>query len=90
LRTARVASEAWPVVQAMVEIGNPNSVTDAGVGALCLRAAVLGAVMNVRVNASGIKDKVFTEKLLGEANQLEQLADLKEKEIRALVNEKLK
>lgn len=90
LRTARVASEAWPVVQAMVEIGNPNSVTDAGVGALCLRAAVLGAVMNVRVNASGIKDKVFTEKLLSEANQLEQLADLKEKEIRALVNEKLK
>ena len=90
LRTARVASDAWPVVQAMVEIGNPNSVTDAGVGALCLRAAVLGAVMNVRVNASGIKDKVFTEKLLGEANQLEQLADLKEKEIRALVNEKLK
>jgi len=90
LRTAKVASDAWPVVHAMVDTGNPNSVTDAGVGALCLRAAVLGAVMNVRVNASGIKDKVFTEKLIAEAGQLEQLAELKEKEIRALVNEKIK
>lgn len=89
LRTAKVASEAWPVVHAMVDTGNPNSVTDAGVGALCLRAAILGAVMNVRVNASGIKDKAFTDKLVAEANQLEQLAELKEKEIRALVNEKM-
>jgi glutamate formiminotransferase / formiminotetrahydrofolate cyclodeaminase len=85
LLTARIASDAWPIVEAMVKEGNPNSVTDAGVGALCLRAAVLGAVMNVRINASGIKDKSFTETLLREAQQLEQFAELREKEIRALV-----
>jgi glutamate formiminotransferase/formiminotetrahydrofolate cyclodeaminase len=85
LLTARIASDAWPIVEAMVKDGNPNSVTDAGVGALCLRAAVLGAVMNVRINASGIKDKSFTETLLREAQQLEQFAELREKEIRALV-----
>jgi formiminotetrahydrofolate cyclodeaminase len=46
----------------MIEIGNPNSVTDAGVGALAIRTAVLGACYNVRVNAGGITDKAFTEK----------------------------
>jgi glutamate formiminotransferase / formiminotetrahydrofolate cyclodeaminase len=89
LITARTASEAWPIVEAMVKEGNPNSITDAGVGALCIRAAVLGAVMNVRINAAGIKDKSFTETLLSEAQQLEQFAELREKEIRALVHEKM-
>lgn len=89
LRTARVAYQSLEVMKAMVEHGNPNSVTDAGVGALCARTAVLGAVMNVRINASGIKDKVFTDKLMAEAQQLETAAEQLEREIRDAVAKKM-
>lgn len=89
LRTARVAFNAFEVCEAMIEIGNPNSVTDAGVGALAIRTAVLGACYNVRVNAGGISDKVFTEKLMTEAAELEKLTDAKDAHLRKLVLEKL-
>ena len=69
----------------MVNEGNPNSVTDAGVGALCIRAAVLGAVMNVKINAAGIKDKEFTTSLIEKAKQLEDLATKMEARIREKV-----
>jgi glutamate formiminotransferase/formiminotetrahydrofolate cyclodeaminase len=78
------------VMERMVEIGNPNSVTDAGVGAMCARTAVLGAVMNVRINASGIKDKSFSDALLAKADNLEKNAETKEAVIRAMVAEKMK
>jgi glutamate formiminotransferase/formiminotetrahydrofolate cyclodeaminase len=51
------------VIKAMAETGNPNSVSDAGVGALCARAAVMGAFMNVRINAAGYSDKDLWKKL---------------------------
>jgi glutamate formiminotransferase/formiminotetrahydrofolate cyclodeaminase len=70
-------------------MGNPNSVTDAGVGALAIRTAVLGACYNVRVNAGGISDKAFTGKLMSEAAELEQLTDAKDSELRAKVLAKL-
>jgi glutamate formiminotransferase/formiminotetrahydrofolate cyclodeaminase len=78
------------VMEKMVEIGNPNSVTDAGVGALCARTAVLGAVMNVRINASGIKDKTFTDALLAKADEIEKQTEEKEGAIRAMVAAKMK
>ncbi len=81
-RTAELALESMQVMQRMVEIGNPNSITDAGVGILCARAAVLGAVMNVRINAGGIKDKSFTEPLLAKATQLEEKAEKIEADVR--------
>jgi glutamate formiminotransferase/formiminotetrahydrofolate cyclodeaminase len=84
-RTAELALESMQVMQRMVEIGNPNSITDAGVGVLCARAAVLGAVMNVRINAGGIKDKSFTEPLLAKAKQLEQKAEAIEAEVRGRI-----
>jgi glutamate formiminotransferase/formiminotetrahydrofolate cyclodeaminase len=89
LRTAQVAFESLQVMKAMVEQGNPNSVTDAGVGAMCARTAVLGAIMNVRINASGIKDKGFTERLLNQALELERQAELAESEVRGLVASKM-
>ncbi|NQU34015.1 MAG: glutamate formimidoyltransferase [Bacteroidetes bacterium] len=52
------------VMKAMAEVGNPNSVSDAGVGALCALTAVEGAYLNVKINASGIDDKVFTDELV--------------------------
>lgn len=89
LRTAKVAYEGMSVMKDMVERGNPNSVTDAGVGALCARTAVLGAIMNVRINASGIKDKAFTDRLLAEAAELEKNAETLEREIRDAVAQKM-
>jgi glutamate formiminotransferase/formiminotetrahydrofolate cyclodeaminase len=85
LRTAEVALEAMDICWQMVNEGNPNSITDAGVGALCIRAAVLGAVMNVKINASGIKDKEFTANLIEKANHLESLANEMEMKIREKV-----
>ena len=58
------AYKSMEVMKAMAEFGNPNSVSDAGVGALCALAAVEGAFLNVKINASGIDDKVFTEDLV--------------------------
>ena len=85
LRTARVAFKAFKVCEAMIEIGNPNSVTDAGVGALAIRTAVIGACYNVRVNAGGISDKVFTEKLMSEASELEKRTDERDVQLRTRV-----
>lgn len=77
------------VMKAMAEIGNPNSVTDAGVGALAARAAVSGAFLNVKINAKSYSDKVFVEKILAEGNNIEKAAIELEKKILAVVNEKI-
>ena len=86
-RTAEIALESMTVMQNMVEKGNPNSITDAGVGALCARSAVIGAVMNVRINASGIKDKTFTSELIQKAVALEKQAEKIELEVRKFVDD---
>lgn len=89
LRVMRTAAEAFPLLRAMAEVGNPNSVSDAGVGALAVRAAVRGAGLNVRINTSGFEDTAFVEKALAEAAQLTQHAEAQENEILALVEEKM-
>jgi glutamate formiminotransferase/formiminotetrahydrofolate cyclodeaminase len=77
------------IIKAMVEQGNPNSVTDAGVGALCARAAVIGAFMNVRINASGYNDKIFVTDIIAKGKTIEQNTLAKEAEILKMVNEKI-
>lgn len=89
LRTMELALSAFEPVKAMVETGNPNSVTDAGVGALCARAAVHGAGMNVLVNVAGLKDAGFAAEAVRKAEQWMQQADSLEQEIVALVKEKI-
>lgn len=89
LSTAETALASLEVMKQMALIGNPNSVTDAGVGALCARTAVLGAVMNVRVNAGGIKDKTFVYELLAKADKVERAAETAEAEIRKIVADKM-
>jgi glutamate formiminotransferase/formiminotetrahydrofolate cyclodeaminase len=69
----------------MVKTGNPNSITDAGVGAMCIRTAALGAVMNVKINAAGIKDKEFTSRLLDRSTWIEKEVERLEMEVRNLV-----
>ena len=89
LETMRASFEVFAVCRQMVEKGNPNSVSDAGVGALAARAAVLGAGMNVKINASSLKDREKADALIAEADALIDKANSEEKEITALVEEKL-
>ncbi|MBO7272743.1 MAG: glutamate formimidoyltransferase [Bacteroidaceae bacterium] len=89
LRTMKAAYKAFDVVRAMAEEGNPNSVSDAGVGALAARSAVMGACLNVKINAAGLKDRATAEALVAEANEIQALAQNAEKEIIAIVEEKI-
>ncbi len=82
--------EAFEIIKVMAEIGNPNSVSDAGVGALAVRSAVLGAYLNVKINASGLKDKEYVEKVLAEGAEIEKNARLLEEEIMTIVSNKIK
>lgn len=90
LRTMKAAYKAFDVVRAMAEEGNPNSVSDAGVGALAARSAVMGACLNVKINAAGLKDRKAAEELVGEAEKIQALAQQAESEILAIVNGKIK
>jgi len=85
LEVAELSLASMAVMAEMAERGNPNSVTDAGVGALCARTAVLGAVMNVRVNAADLKDRVKAEEMLARCSELEKEAEAKEAAIRQRV-----
>jgi glutamate formiminotransferase/formiminotetrahydrofolate cyclodeaminase len=70
LSLMRTASKAYPLLLAMAKHGNPNSVSDAGVGALCITTAIGGALLNVQINAGGYHDKAWVESTLSEAEHL--------------------
>ncbi len=74
------------VSKAMAEIGNPNSVSDAGVGALAARSGVKGAFLNVKINAEGLEDKEFVENVLKEGAEIEAKTEAMEAEILQIVN----
>lgn len=88
-KVMETAFASMEVIRAMVIDGNPNSVTDAGVGALCARAAVMGAFMNVRVNAAGYTDKEFTNSIISRGLEIENDTIALEAEILKLVDEKI-
>ena len=73
----------------MAEHGNPNSVSDAGVGALCARSAVLGAFLTVKINAAGLKDRAFAEDILARGAEIERKAIEAEGQILELVDKKV-
>jgi glutamate formiminotransferase/formiminotetrahydrofolate cyclodeaminase len=68
------AFKGFEIVRAMVETGNPNSVSDAGVGALALMTCIRGACLNVKINAASLNDKAFTADIVGKAKNLEKTA----------------
>ena len=88
-KVMQTAFESMEVIKAMVINGNPNSVTDAGVGALCARTAVIGAFMNVRINAAGYDDKIFTADLIARGTEIQNKTIALEAEILKLVDEKI-
>lgn len=88
-KVMNLSFESMQLIKAMAEIGNPNSVSDAGVAALCARSAVMGAYMNVRINCSGYDDKAFVSKMVDEGKKIEQSAIKLEAEIIEVVNKKI-
>ena len=86
LRTMEAALDVFPLVKAMAEIGNPASVSDAGVGALAARSAVLGAELNVRINAAGLRDRSRAAALVAQAREIAAKAVRDEAEVLAIVN----
>lgn len=88
-RTLKLCYECMSVAKAMAETGNPNSVTDAGVGALAARAGVRGAFLNVKINAAGLEDKAFAENIIREGEDIARKAEQLEAEILAVVESKI-
>ena len=89
LRTMKAAFATFPLLRAMAQEGNPASVSDAGVGALAARSAVLGAQLNVRINAAGLKDRAKAEQLVAEAGEIALNAIAAETEILEIVSAKI-
>ncbi len=85
LRVMEVALSSMDLLHAMVASGNPNSVSDAAVGALCARSAVMGALLNVRINAPGLEDRKAAAKYVARGEKMEKDAVEREREILALV-----
>ncbi len=90
LKTMKASFETFEVVRAMAEQGNPNSVSDAGVGALAARSAVLGAQLNVKINAAGLENREAAERLCAEAAEIAAKAIAEEAAILEIVNGKIK
>ena len=88
-KVMQASYDSMQVIKAMAEFGNPNSVSDAGVGALCARSAVMGAFMNVRINASGYDDKSFVTDIIAKGKDIENKAIALETAILKVVNEKI-
>ncbi len=86
LRTMKAAFETFALLEAMAESGNPASVSDAGVGALAARSAVLGAWLNVRINAAGLKDRAAADAILSEAGKIAAEATEREIAVLSIVN----
>ncbi len=88
-KTMQLCYAGMEIAQAMAEAGNPNSVSDAGVGALAARSGVMGAFLNVKINAVGLDDKAFAEKIIREGEAIVREAQQKEAAILQIVNSKI-
>ena len=89
-KVMETAYNTMEVMQAMAEIGNPNSVTDAGVGALCARTAVIGAFLNVKINCGDCEDKNFVDDILKRGQQLVDDTCALENKIMEITNSRIK
>ena len=85
----RTAFATFPLIKAMASQGNPASASDAGVGALCARSAVLGAWLNVRTNVAGLKDKTAVQALVNDGARMAAEVVTLEAEIRQIAEAKI-
>jgi glutamate formiminotransferase/formiminotetrahydrofolate cyclodeaminase len=84
-RVMQTAAGAMELLKAMAGTGNPNSVSDAGVGAIAVRSCVRGAFLNVRINASGLDERKFTDRLIREGEEIENSVTKTEEEVLRIV-----
>lgn len=89
-RVMELSLKSFDVIKAIAETGNPNSVSDAGVGALCARSAVYGAWLNVKINASSYSDKRYTARKLAKGKQILDKAKEMERKVLGIVERKIK
>lgn len=89
LKVMQTSLNSMEVMLEMAENGLQNSLSDAGVGMLCARTAVIGAYYNVRINAKDIKDKTFAENILKNAKSIFEKALELENKMMALMDSKL-
>jgi glutamate formiminotransferase/formiminotetrahydrofolate cyclodeaminase len=89
LKTMTTAVRVFDILEAMIEEGNPNSVTDAGVGAPAILAAVKGGYLNVLINVSGLEDKEKAASLKEEAQKILDFAKERENNLWVKVNFKI-
>jgi glutamate formiminotransferase / formiminotetrahydrofolate cyclodeaminase len=89
LKVMETALSGFGLIRDMVEEGNPNSLTDAGVGALALRACIKGAYLNVKINASDLDDKEFVKEALIRGCDVDSKAKMEEDAIMKIVDEKI-
>jgi len=90
LRIMQTAFSAFELIREMVEKGNPNSITDAGVGAMALRSCIKGAFLNVKINSSGLSDIDFKKTVIAQGENIELRAVVEEEEILNIITLKLK
>lgn len=88
-KVMQLSYDSMAVIEAMAKAGNPNSISDAGVGALCARSAVMGAYLNVKINAKGLADKKFARSILQKGKTIEEGAKKAESNILAVVRRKI-
>ncbi len=89
LQIIETAMKAMDLIEAMVENGIPNAITDAGVGALAVRMAIKGTGMNIRVNALALKDKTYVKETIEKVEQLEEKALKSEQKILSIIENRL-
>jgi glutamate formiminotransferase/formiminotetrahydrofolate cyclodeaminase len=88
-KVMETAFSGFGLIREMVEKGNPNSISDAGVGALAIRSCIRGAFLNVKINASGLEDKSFVSDVLAKGEAIEVQTETKEEEILKIINAKI-
>lgn len=88
-KVMELSYKSLTLIKAMAETGNPNSISDAGVGALCARTAVYGAFLNVKINAAGLDDKNFAAEKINAGKILLEKTIVLEKEILEIVENKI-
>lgn len=89
LKVMELSLQTFEVIQAMADKGNPSSVTDAAVGALCARAAVHGAYLNVKVNTGDLDDKKFVKEVLAKGLKMTKEADKLEAAVMKMAHTKI-
>ncbi|TAL74720.1 MAG: glutamate formimidoyltransferase, partial [Bacteroidetes bacterium] len=88
-KVMETAFSGFELLREMVEKGNPNSISDAGVGVLALRSCIKGAFLNVKINASGLEDKMFAREVVSKAKDIELKAEYEEESVLKFIDARL-